>query len=136
MRKRLIRVGLALAMLMLFAAWLVYVMCAAWYWQTAVGAPLERDLGFWHGTPYIRETGASEARVVLTVESIVPGSVFDQAGFKSGDIVRGLSINGLFQELHRGRGRQVTIRVVDGGDGPPLEQRSERAITFLVPPAP
>ena len=134
MRKWLIRVGITLAVL--FAVWVVYVICAAWYWQMSVGLPLERELGFQHGTPYIQEAGSSWDEEVLTVESVVPGGVFDRAGFKSDDVIRGLSINGLFQVLHRGRGQEVTIRVVVGGDGPPLDQRPERAITFVVPAVP
>jgi hypothetical protein len=120
----------------LFAVWVVYIVCAAWYWQITVGKRLERELGFQHGTPYVREEGSSWLREVLIVESVVPGGVFDRAGFRRGDVIRGLSINGLFQLLQRGRGHQVTIRVVDGGDRPPLEQRPERAITFDVPATP
>jgi hypothetical protein len=134
MRKWLIRAAIALAVLI--PAWIVYVASAAWYWQVTVGKPLERELGFQHGTPYVQEAGSSWPREVLTVESIENGGVFDRAGFRVGDVVRELSSTDLFRLLHRSRGQQVTIRVVDGGDGPPLEQRPERVITFVVPPAP
>ena len=134
MRKWLVRLGLTFAVL--FAVWVVYVIGIAWYWQLIVGASLERELGFQHGTPYIQESGSSWLQEVLTVQVVVPGGAFDRAGFKSGDVVRGLTTNELFQVLHRGRGQRVTIRVVDGGNGLPLDQRSERAITFVVPAAP
>jgi S1-C subfamily serine protease len=134
MRKWLIRITVTLAVL--FMVGVVYIICAACYWQMSVGVPLEREMGFRHGTPYVQEAGSSWPQEVLTVESVIPGGAFDRAGFKSGDVVRGLSINGLFQALHRGRGQQITIRVVDGGDGPPLDQRLERAIMFVVPAGP
>jgi hypothetical protein len=134
MRKWLIRAGATFTVL--FAVLVVYGASVAWYWQKTVGEPLERELGFQHGTPYVQEDGSQWPQEVLTVESVVPGGVFDQAGFRQGDVVRGLSINGLFQVLHRARGQQVTIRVVDGGNGRPLEQRPERTITFFVPAAP
>lgn len=72
---------------------------------------------------------------LLTIEEVAPGGVFDRAGFRQGDVVLDLSINGLFKLLHRGRGEQVTIRVVDGGDGPPLNERPERTLTSVVPAA-
>src|SRR5688572_2632459 len=131
MRKWLIRIG-AVAFV-LFGMGVVYVVGAAFYWQMLIGTPLERELGFQHGSPYVQEDGSSWDTEVLTIGSVVPGGVFDRAGFRSGDVVRELSINELFQVLHRGRGQQVTIRVVDGGDGPPLDQRPERVITFEVP---
>jgi hypothetical protein len=46
----------------LFAIWVVYVICAAYYWQQVIGKPLERELGFQHGTPYITEDGSSFPR--------------------------------------------------------------------------
>lgn len=130
MRKWLIY--LAVASALLFVIWVAYVAGAAFYWQSYIGDPLERDLGFGHGTPYVTCNGWLQE--VLVVESLTPGGVFEQAGFRQGDIIRGLSINDLFRLLHRGRGQQVMIRVVDGGDGPPLAERPERTITFVVPP--
>lgn len=131
MRKWLIRTCVAFAVTCV--ACVVYVLGEAWYWQVSIGEPLERVLGFQCGSPYIRDSASSGLQEVLTVESVVPGGVFDRAGFKSGDVVRGLSTNELFQVLHRGRGREVTVRVVQGGDGPALDQRPQRSITFEVP---
>jgi hypothetical protein len=131
MRRWLIRVG-AVAFV-LFGTGVVYVVGAAFYWQMFIGMPLEQDLGFQHGSPYVQEGGSSGYTEVLAIEAVVPGGVFDRAGFRNGDVVRGMSSNELFQSLHRGRGQQVTIRVVDGGDGPPLDQRPERVIAFEVP---
>jgi hypothetical protein len=133
MRKWLIRGGVAFALL--FAAWVVYVIRAAFYWQMMVGAILERDLGFQHGTPYVLYTGSDWLHEVLTVESVTPGGVFEQAGFQRGDIILDLSITELFQLLQQGRGQSVTIRVADGGDGPPIAERRVRVITIMVPPS-
>lgn len=134
MAKRLIRFSVSIVVLC--AIWVACVAANAWYWQIIIGRPLEQALGFRHGTPYIYETGSSRPREVLAIETIVPRGVFDQAGLRSGDIVRDLSINGLFQALDRGRRQQVAIRVVDGGDGRPLEQRPVRTFEFRVPDTP
>ena len=129
-------IGFGVILGLLFAAWCVFVIYNATYWQLTIGGQLQQELGFHHGTPYVTEDGSSWPREVLTVEGIVPGGAFDRAGFRRGDIIRGHSLNGLYQHLHSHRGQQVTIRAVDGGDGPPLGQRPERAITFFVPAAP
>jgi hypothetical protein len=116
---------------LLFGTWVVYIIVEAFYYQEHLGKLLERDLGFRHGSPYVRCSGS--ACEVLTLEAITPGRIFDQAGFREGDIVKGLSITGFFKLLHKNRGKVVTVCVIDGGDGPPLEERPERLITFSVP---
>jgi hypothetical protein len=134
MRKWIIRASCAFTVL--FVAWVVYIAFNAWYWQGTIGASLEQELGFQHGSPYIWEDGSSQPREVLTVESVVPNGIFDQAGFQRGNVIQGVSTNELFRLLHRGRGQQVTFRVVDGGNGPPLSKRPERLITVSVPAMP
>ena len=96
-----------------------------------VGRMLEVDLGFRHGSPYVR-CGESE-REVFTIEVVQPGGVLDRAGFQNSDIVVGMSITGLYRTLHRERGGEVTVPVVDGGDGPALSERRVRQIRFRVP---
>ncbi len=112
---------------------IAYAFGAIWYWQVLVGEPLERDCGFRIGVPHVRENGSSSPRPVVTIRSIEPAGVFDAAGFDEDDIVKGMTANELFQFLERGRGKQVSLTVVDGGDGPPLDQRQLRLITFVVP---
>jgi hypothetical protein len=130
-RVRWVLVGAAALLALLFGGWVAWVMFEAFYYQGAVGVSLNRELGFTHGSPYVRCGG--EVREVFTIESVTPGGVFDRAGFRKGDIVRGLSFTEFYKLLHRNRGRDVTIEVVDGGDGPPLDQRTSQAITFTVP---
>jgi hypothetical protein len=117
----------------LFAVWVIYTLCASWYWQITVGKPIEREFGFRIGTPIIQEEGKSWPSEVVSIESVRWDGVLGQAGFRDGDIVRGLSVSKVFKVLHRGRGKQVTLEVVDGGYGPPINQRNVRAITFKVP---
>src|SRR5205807_8053739 len=101
------------------------------YYQEHLGTSLERELGFRHGSPYVRCGGS--ARAVFTIEAITPGGRCDQAGFRDGDIIRGQSITGFYKLLHRSGGKEVTVRVVAGGDGLPLCERPERRITLAVP---
>lgn len=119
----------------LSGAAVAYVAVSAHYWQVLVGGPLERELGFELGTPYIVEDGSSSLVEVMAFESVAPGGFFGEVGFKAGDIVRHLKLNDFFRTLHRGRGESVTIRIVDGGNGPPLDRRPERTLTFVVPNA-
>jgi len=61
-----------------------------------------------------------------------------QAGFRDGEILldypTGLSARALFTyKLATNRGKELAIRVVDSGDGPPLSQRPSRTIRFVVP---
>lgn len=107
---------------------IIYVTAEMFYY---LGKPLEDDLGFRHGSPYLR--CGDSIQEVFTIEAIVPGGIFDQAGIRDGDIVMGPSITGFYKLLHRNRGKEVTVHVVDGGDGPSLDDRPQRRIAFVVP---
>jgi hypothetical protein len=111
----------------------VFVTAQAWYYQLHVGRALDTDLGFTHGSPYVR-CGESE-REVFTIHSVQPDGVFAQAGFTNGDIVVGMSITQFYRTLHHRRGEEVTVSVVDGGDGPALSERRVRQLRFRVPPS-
>jgi hypothetical protein len=115
----------------LFIALATYVTMDACHYQGRIAGELRRDLGFKHDTLYIRE-GRSLAGVI-TIGSLVPGGLFEQAGFRVGDIIKGPSITGLYKILHRGRGSRVQIIVVEAGEGRPLKERSERVISVKVP---
>ena len=110
----------------------VYVSSEAEEYQVRLGKPLESELGFAHGSPYIRN---GESRLEVFTLHPVPGGALATAGVRNGDIPLDFGITGLYKHLHRNRGSEVTIRVVDGGDGPPLEQRTVRNIVLRVPPA-
>lgn len=108
-----------------------FITVQAWYYQLHLGRALDIDLGFTHGSPYVR-CGESEIEV-FTIHPVQPAGVFAQAGFTSGDIVVGMSITQFYRNLHEGRGEEVAVSVVDGGDGPALIERRVRLIRFRVP---
>ncbi len=118
----------------LFSAWMIYLLCSLWYWQTTIGKPIEREFGFRIGTPVIQEEGRYWPREVVSIESLRWNGVFGQAGFRKGDIICGLSAKDLFKVLHRGRGEEVTLQVVNGGHGPPLNHaRCGRSLSKSQP---
>ena len=123
----------ALCFFVAFVAFSVFVVVEAYYYQGQLAGELRKDLGFEHGTPYIR--CGRWVCGVLTVASLRPGGVFARAGFREGDVILGPSITGLYKMLHRRRGCEVCLKVVAGGDGPPLNQRPQREITVWVPGA-
>jgi hypothetical protein len=116
-------------------AWIFYALYAMWYWQSAVGVPIEREFGFRIGSPIIQVEGTSWPQEVISIETLQMDGVFGKAGFREGDIFLGLSANDVFKRLHRGRGTDVRFQVVRGGDGPPLDQREVREIAFKIPAA-
>jgi hypothetical protein len=115
---------------------LAFVVLGVWVGQEAkyqgrLAEDLRRDLGFEHATPIIL-TGRLRWEV-LAIGSLTPDGAFERAGFRVGDVIIGPSIGGLYKMLHHGRGSEVRLTVVDGGDGPRLSQRSQREITVRVP---
>lgn len=122
---------IALAGIGFLVAVVVFITVQEWYYQLDIGGSLDADMGFTHGSPYV-QCGTTR-REVFTIHSVQPGGVFAQAGFTNGDIVVGMSITQLYRTLHRGRGGEVTVSVVDGGDGPALRERRVRQLRFRVP---
>lgn len=107
------------------------IVIEALIYQGVIARELERDLGFQLASTYIR---CGESAIgPLSITGIVPGGLFDQAGFLDGDIIIGQSTTGFFRLLHKNRGHTVNINVVDGGDGPILDERNEREILLTVP---
>jgi hypothetical protein len=109
----------------------VYVVVEAYYYQGRLAEDLRRELGFAHCTPYVR--CGRWTHDVLTVTDVDPYGVFARAGFRDGDVIVGPSISGLYKLLHCGRGSKVRLKVVEGGDGPPLSKRPRREIIVRVP---
>src|SRR5260370_2710610 len=58
-----------LAVLVLLCVWIIV---ESFYWQGKRGKALERDLGFCHGTPYVRSNGRAVG--VLTIQSATPSA--------------------------------------------------------------
>ena len=115
----------------LFFALSAYIVAEACYYQVWLGRALERDLGFRDGSAYVRVGRRLNSAVALG--SVAEGGVLAQAGFRAGDVVPDLSHSGLFRLLHRHRGREVELAVVDGGEGPAFSQRPKRVLRFAVP---
>jgi len=98
-----------------------------------VGGPQVREnsrLAFHHGSPYIRAGG--ELVEVFTLYP-KPESPLALAGVWAGDIVVSHTIREFYKLLHGGRGTSISITVVDGGDGPPLAERTARTVEVQVP---
>ena len=94
---------------------------------------LERDLGFSEGTAIL--PGIGLLGYISAVEvSTVSGGAFARAGFRAGDVLPEESHTSLFKKLHRHRGKTVVLTVVDGGAGPPFDERPKRMIQIDVPP--
>jgi hypothetical protein len=108
----------------------IFVVHEAELYQERLGQPLERELGFQHGSPYIRF--GSTRREVFTLHP-APDGVLARAGVRDGDIPIDFSITGFYKHLYRSRGSQVTVRLMDGSDGPPKSKRAIRTATFYVP---
>jgi S1-C subfamily serine protease len=89
------------------------------------------DLGFMHGSPYIRL--GDDVREVFTIEQVVQGGVFDNAGVRPGDIVLSHQILSFYSELNESRGETFQFSVTDGVDGPPIAARSRREIEIFIP---
>jgi len=110
---------------------LTYFLAYSFYYQVLLGPVLQRDLGFREGARYFSVQGRLCSAVAI--EAIVPGGIMACAGFRAGDLFPGLSHTSIFKLLHRHRGREVELKVVDGGDGPYLEERPSRVLKVTVP---
>jgi hypothetical protein len=108
-----------------------YVVVEACSYQGYLGPALERDLGFRRGSAYLRVGRGLHDAVAIT--SVSDGGVFATAGFRSGDVLPNVSATGLYKLLHRHRGRMAVLSVVDGGEGPPFDERPRRVFRFNVP---
>lgn len=70
----------------------------------------------------------------ITIVDIVQLSAFDKAGIKQNDIVlTEKSIGEFLVELDQPSGSVIKLEVVDGGNGPPISQRSRRQIKLVAP---
>lgn len=92
---------------------------------------LQVDLGFIHGSPNVKL--GDYIREVFTIEHVVPGGEFAEAGVKSGDIVLSHKILSFYAELNESRGGAFRFTVAEGGNGPTLSERSRREIVVFVP---
>ena len=120
------------ALFVIFIAWCCYIIIEAIYYQAHLGPGLERDLGFHQGSVYLGVGRQLHSAVAIT--EVTANGVFAQAGFHAGNVLIGVSHTDLFKLLHRNRGKNAELTIVDGGDGPPFFERPTRMLSFVVPP--
>ena len=101
-----------------------------YHYQVQVGGPLRQELGFSHSSPYVKCGGLT--REVFTLHPATNGLLY-QAGVRDGDIVLNFSITDFYRQLEQARGGTTVLQVVEGGDGPTLNERATRIITIAVP---
>lgn len=94
------------------------------------GPELRSEFGFVSGSPYVR---AGEKEVEVFTIHPVKGGYLDKVGFRDGDIVTSDSITGFYKLLYNSRGETVSVQVVKGGDGAPIDQREIKTLTFTIP---
>ena len=119
------------------AALVLWVIGQAVYWQVIIGSPMEKELGFTHGSPYVR---AGDHNIeVLTFEHVTPSGIVGRAGIQNGYIPISLagethlSISKFYRLLEAARGQTVEIKVVSGGDGDILASRPAQTVTLEIP---
>ena len=102
------------------------------YAQITLGSTVQSRYGFTIGSPFVQ---AGPSRIeVMTIASVVPGGLFSKAGFKAEDIVvEPGTIGQLYRLLNSPSGTQVTVGVVEGGNGAPIEQRVRRDVRLIAP---
>ncbi|MCZ6689663.1 MAG: hypothetical protein O7H41_08680 [Planctomycetota bacterium] len=125
------------ARLVLYPTLAVILLCAwgihsMFYWQGKIGGPLEEDLGFRMRGRYIQVDGKRVE--ALTITSVRSGGVFEQAGFRPGDIiVDDLDFCQFYKKLERARGTRCRLNVVSWQDSGDPGARAARLIEFSVP---
>jgi hypothetical protein len=120
-------------MIVLTAAALPLVALFSWEvgTQAFLQPAVERRIGAQIQSPHVVCDGVT--REVISFENVRAGACAG-AGVTSGDIVVSNESIGQLCRLLNGRtGKQVTIEVVNGGDGPPIEQRTKRQVTITLP---
>jgi hypothetical protein len=113
-----------------------YASADAYYYQRYLGRKLEHDLGFHEGREYVRVSrGFFGLYAVVGIKKVEPEGAFAHAGIRAGDLLPGISHTDLFRRLHRHRGGDLELTVVDGGHGPPSPyERPKRIVRINVPP--
>lgn len=93
---------------------------------------LEKALGFIQGSPYLKL--GNKFLEVTTIEKLDPEGTLSAAGASEGDIpIEPYGAEAFFRLLREKRGETVTVTVVPGGDGKPLDSREKKSLSFRVP---
>jgi hypothetical protein len=135
-RKRILALWWLLSLLLIVVVGGLFMLVASFWWemhvQSTLGPEIEERYGFEIGTPYVQ---AGERSVeVIAIESIDAHKAFNLAGFAQWDIiVSHPSIAAIYRGLDVAPGEQVTLGVVRGWEGPPIEERPVRSLVVTAP---
>ncbi len=110
-----------------FVGWGLY---QAHLYQGVYAPEIEKDLGFTTGSPWVKAGGEN---VEVFVIQPVAGGYMGKIGFQDGDIITSHSITEFYKMLYTQRGELVSVDLVDGGDGRPIEERKIRTLRFHIP---
>lgn len=120
-------VGVLALGLGILVGWGVY---QAHLYQSVYGPELEKELGFTTGSPWVQ---AGDRKVEVSTIHPVSGGYMGKIGFQDGDIIISHSFTEFYKMLYTQRGELVSVDLVDGGDGRPIEQREIRTLRFHIP---
>ena len=123
-------IGLSVLTISSFIAWTAY---QGHLYQSVYGPELEAELGFTIDSPWVQ---AGEEKIEVSTIHPEPDGYMDKIGFRDGSIITNHSTTEFYKLLYMQRGRTVSVDVVEGGDGVPIEARKVKTIRFLVPPRP
>lgn len=101
-------------------------------YQNLVGKHLRKELGFKHGSPYIKF--GDKVKEVWVIEKVSPNGIFEKSGVEAGNIL--IDPSGgteFYKKLEESRGKKITLTVAEGGDGSALEKRKTRKLTVAIP---
>jgi hypothetical protein len=99
-------------------------------YQGVYAPEIEKDLGFTTGSPWVKAGGEN---VEVFVIQPVAGGYMGKIGFQDGDIITSHSITEFYKMLYTQRGELVSVDLVDGGGGRPIEDRKVRTLRFHIP---
>ncbi len=128
-----VAVGLFAALGVVSAALIAYIVASAFYYQEYLARGLRRDLGFRERTAGQPAVNGRGYVTCVSIHSVEDSGVLARAGFRPGDVLPDESNQSLFERLHRHRGRELELAVVEGGPGPNFRWRPRRVIRFDVP---
>jgi hypothetical protein len=100
------------------------------YFQTTLGPRVRQKYGFEVGTPFVQ---AGRRKVEVAELRVRPGGLLARAGVREGDLLADETLGQLYRLLAAPKGAVISIRVVPGGDGPPLSERPVRIIVVTGP---
>ena len=125
-------ISIVSALVIISILWIFYITEKDMAYNDTHGTLLRKDIGFKHGSPYIKLGDSNKE--VFTLHPIGKDSAMLKSDVKSGDIVYNYSsIIEFYKALEAHRGKTIKFPVVDGGDGPPLKDRQQRIIELNVP---